>query len=46
MIASVSDNENKRWKRKGKKQRQKINKGVMQAIVNVWELKEFAVCLG
>ena len=40
LIINFRDNENNKWKRKGKKQRQR-SKGVAQAIVKVWELNGF-----
>ena len=42
-IITARDNENKRWKRKGKKQKQKRNKDPMQVIVKMWELNDFVV---
>ena len=40
-IISARDNKNERWKKKGKRKRQKRNKGVTQAMVEVWELNDF-----
>ena len=57
LVISTRDNERNRWKRKAKiKKKQKKEKttkktktdrntGVMQAIVKVWELNDFGVCL-
>ena len=45
LIISVWDNENNKWKRKGKKTKTKRNNEVAQAIVKVWELNDFVVRL-
>ena len=48
LIISVRDNENNRWKRRAKKNKQtkaERNKGVMQGIVKVWELNDFVLRL-
>ena len=42
-IISVRDNENNGWKRKAKSEDR--SKGVMQAIVKVWELIDILVLL-
>ena len=41
LIISVEDDENNRWKRKEKKTKTERNKGVMQAIVKVWQLDNY-----
>ena len=40
LIISVRDNENNRWRKNAKKQKQR------QAIVKAWELDDFLVHLG
>ena len=45
-IISAWDNEINGWKRNAtKKTKTERNKGVTQAIVKVWDLNDFVVCL-
>ena len=44
LIISVRDNENIRWKREAKKQKER-RKGVAQVTVKVWELNGFVAHL-
>ena len=45
LIISARDDENNRWKIETKKAKAERKKPVMQAIVKVWELNDFAVRL-
>ena len=40
-IINVGDNDNGRWKRKGKNTKTERRKGVAKVIMKVWELNDF-----